>query len=141
MTVTFFGHRDAPEGLELKLKEVLCDLIENSGVKRFYVGNNGAFDRIVYSVLGELKLIYPHISCTTVFAYMPTSERYDNFYVKDSILPQVVAASHPRYAICARNKWMIDQSDLVITYVRRRYGGAARFRKMAVSKGKKIIDL
>ncbi len=36
---TFFGHRDCPDAIETKLREVLIDLITNHGVDMFYVGN------------------------------------------------------------------------------------------------------
>lgn len=72
MTVTFFGHSDAPDTLKDKLKDVLVDLITNWGADLYYVGNNGNFDRLVISVLKELKGIYSNIEYRVVLAYMPT---------------------------------------------------------------------
>lgn len=60
---TFFGHRDCPDTIKEKLREALTDLIEHHGVNLFYVGNQGNFDAIARSVLGELKKQYPHIDC------------------------------------------------------------------------------
>ena len=51
---TFFGHRDCPSSIKPKLREVLIDLIENHTVDMFYVGQQGAFDSMVRSVLKEL---------------------------------------------------------------------------------------
>ena len=48
---TFFGHRDCPSAIKPKLREVLIDLIENHAVDMFFVGQQGAFDGIVRSVL------------------------------------------------------------------------------------------
>ena len=50
---TFFGHRDCPSSIKPILREVLIDLIENHTVDMFYVGQQGAFDGIVRSVLKE----------------------------------------------------------------------------------------
>lgn len=52
---TFFGHRDCPETIKPRLREVLVDLITNQSVDMFYVGNQGRFDALVRSVLRELK--------------------------------------------------------------------------------------
>ena len=57
---TFFGHRDCPETVKPKLREVLVDLITNRGVDMFYVGHQGQFDAMVRSVLQELKKAYPN---------------------------------------------------------------------------------
>ena len=35
---TFFGHRDCPESVKPKLREVLVDLVTNHDVDMFYVG-------------------------------------------------------------------------------------------------------
>ena len=48
---TFFGHRDCPESIKLKLREVLVDLITNHGVDMFYVGHQGQFDAYAHSEL------------------------------------------------------------------------------------------
>lgn len=68
---TFFGHRDCPETIKPRLREVLIDLICNQGVNTFYVGNQGQFDGIVRSVLRELEKEYPEIHYAVVPAYMP----------------------------------------------------------------------
>ena len=63
---TFFGHHDCPSSIKPKLREDLIDLIENYSVDMFYVGQQGAFDWIVRSVLKELVLVYPHIRYAVV---------------------------------------------------------------------------
>ncbi len=36
---------------------------------------------------------------------------------------------------------MIDRSDIVITYVCRSFGGAAKFKSLAIRKKKTVIEL
>jgi len=50
----FFGHRDCPSYVKPKLREALVSLIEQFGVTMFYVGQQGAFDVMVRSILKEL---------------------------------------------------------------------------------------
>ena len=54
-----------------KLRSVLAELIEHSGVDTFYVGRQGDFDGIVLSVLLELADVYPHISYNVVLERLP----------------------------------------------------------------------
>ena len=68
---TFFGHRDCPSSIKPKLHEVLINLIENHAVDMFYVGQQGAFDGIVHSVLKELVSVYPHIRYAVVLERLP----------------------------------------------------------------------
>ena len=68
---TFFGHRDCPETIKPKLREVLVDLITNHGVDMFYVGHQGQFDAYVRSALKKLKQEYPQINYAVVLAYIP----------------------------------------------------------------------
>ena len=139
---TFFGHRDCPNSIKSKLYTVLIDLIENHAVDMFYVGQQGAFDGIVRSVLKELVLIYPHINYAVVLERMPPKQ--DEFYTRDysdTMLPEGIETVPPRFAISWRNKWMIKQSDYVVTYTTRSYGGAAQFAGMAERQKKIVINL
>ena len=136
-TCTFFGHRDTPQSVKPLLQTVLCDLIEQ-GVDRFYVGNQGNFDAMAAALLKELEQSRG-IRFEIVLAYLP-KER-DPFFETHSILPEGIENVPPRFAIEYRNKWMIDHSDIVITYVRRSFGGAAKFKTLATKKNKTVIEL
>ena len=56
-TCCFFGHREVTHNIRDKLTVVIEKLITEENVTKFYVGNQGQFDSMVYSVLKELK--YP----------------------------------------------------------------------------------
>lgn len=137
---TFFGHRDCPEIIKSKLKELLIDLITNHNVDMFYVGNQGRFDAIVRSVLRELKNEYPQIHYAVVLAYMPGKQTENNDY-SDTMLPEGIETIHPRYAISWRNNWMLRQSDYVVSYITHSWGGAAQFAKKAEGQRKTVINL
>lgn len=133
---TFFGHRDAPDTIRPHLQTAIEHLILKENVTCFYVGNHGAFDRIVYSVLRQMREKYPHIRITVVLAYMPSSK--DDCYGEDSLLPEGIEAVPKRFAVNYRNKWMLRRATYVITYITHTYGGAARFVDKA-RKQKKIL--
>lgn len=143
-TCTFFGHRQCPSALRPQLREVLVDLIEGQGVHTFYVGNQGNFDHLVYSVLRELCQEYPGITYGVVLAYLPT-ERQDRGEqaVDDShtMFPEGIETVPKRFAIDWRNRWMLKRADYVVTYVTHSWGGAAKFAEQARRMGKRVVNL
>ena len=139
MTVIFFGHKDTPKEIEPTLRTTLIDLIENHNAAVFYVGNNGNFDTMVRRQLENLSQTYP-ITYNVVLAYLPVKKsEYDDF--TNTLLPEGIEAIPTRFAISYRNKWMIQQSDVVVTYVTHSFGGAAQFKEMAERQGKMVIEL
>ena len=139
MVCTFFGHKDTPKEIEPTLWSTLIDLIENKNVNVFYVGNNGNFDTMVRRQLEDLSKTYP-ITYSVVLAYLPTEKnKYDN--LTNTIYPEGLETVPKRFAISWRNKWMIQQSDIVVTYVTHNFGGAAQFKEMAARMGKTVFNI
>ena len=139
MTATFFGHKDTPKETEPTLRTTLVDLIENHGATEFYVGNNGNFDAMVRRQLEDLSNTY-QITYNVVLAYLPAKKsEYDDY--TNTILPEGIETAPKRFAISWRNKWMIDQADVVVTYVTHGFGGAAQFKELAEKQGKTVIEL
>lgn len=136
---TFFGHRDCPASVQLRLHFVLVDLIENCSVDTFYVGNQGIFDRVVCSVLRELAQEYPHIKYTIVFAHLPNFPSPHSFDI--TLLPGGIEHIPPRYAVSWRNNWMLDKADYVVSYVTYSWGGAFKYTDIAKQTGKYVINI
>ena len=128
---TFFGHSQCPD-LRGELRDAVMRLA-GDGVDMFYVGDNGRFDAQVRSVLSELGLRYG-----VVLAYLPkgAGAGFD-----DTMFPEGLELVHPRYAIERRNRWMLERSDYVVTYVHHSWGGAAKFAALAERQGKRMIRL
>lgn len=139
MGCTFFGHKDTPKEIEPTLRSTLIDLIENKNVTVFYVGNNGNFDTMVRRQLEDLSQIYP-ITYSVVLAYLPT-EKNKNDNLTNTIYPEGIETIPKRFAISWRNKWMIQQSDIVVTYVTHNFGGAAQFKALAERKNKTVVEV
>ena len=139
---TFFGHHDCPSSIKPKLREVLIDLIENHGVDMFYVGHQGVYDGIVRSVLKELVSAYPCINYAVVLERIPQKrDEFNTLDYSDTMLLEGIETVHPRFAISWRNKWMLKQSEYVVTYITHSWGGAAQFAEMAQRQKKMVINL
>lgn len=138
----FFGHRDCPDTIKPTLRDAIVELIENRGVTRFYVGHQGAFDAIVLSVLRELEKKYPQIKYDVVLAYMPQeTTEHDTEMEQHTLLPEGIETAPKRFAIDRRNKWMLQNSDYVVTYVRQTWGGAAKFASEAKRLRKVVVEI
>ena len=137
MTCTFFGHRDTPKETEPALRLTLIDLIENKNATVFYAGNHGNFDAMVHRQLEDLSRTYP-IKYYVVLAYMPGKNDTPD---EHTILPEGIETVPRRFAINYRNKWMLNKSDIVVTYVTRPIGGAWEFKQIAKRQRKTMISL
>ena len=142
MVCTFFGHRDCPSSVSPILCKTILELIEKHNVDTFYVGNSGSFDLIVKSVLRKISLQHPHIRFYVVLAYIPQnniSDSWDDY--SETIVPEGIEFSPKRFAISWRNRWILKQSDYVVTYITRNYGGAVTAYSSAIKQGKTVINL
>ncbi len=138
MTVPFCGHRDTQASPELRawLTDCVEELIEE-GADTFYLGGYGGFDRLAASVVWKLKEKYPRIESVLVLAYLGRevdAEKYDR-----TMYPEIEGGP-TRFAIVRRNRWMVDHSDVLVTYIILDTGGAAGTRKYAMRKKKRIIN-
>ena len=139
-TACFFGHRDVTHDIRAKLQFIIEQLITEEQINSFYVGHQGQFDSMVYSVLKELKVKYPHIRYIVVLAYMP-DEHIKEVYGEDTLFPDGLESVPKKYAISKRNEWMIQHSDYAVCYVHKITGCAAKFREKAEKKWLRIIDV
>lgn len=139
---TFFGHRESPVTIRPKLRETIIDLIAHHGVDMFYVGQQGKFDAMVRSVLKELVPIYPEVNYAVVLERVPSDRtEFDFRDFSDTMLPEGIEAVHPRFAISWRNKWMLQRSEYIVTYITHSWGGAAQFAEQAKGQKKTVINL
>lgn len=137
MNCTFFRHRDVPKEVKEKLKEIIIELIAKKNVNVFYVGNNGAFDRMVREILKEVKNKY-NINYYVVLAYIPKKDEYSDY--TDTIYFDELNTVPYKFRIIERNNIMLKKADYVITYVRHT-GNAKDFKALSEKQGKRLINL
>ena len=139
----FFGHRDTPDDIKDKLRQEVRFLIIKENARKFYVGNQGHFDYMAFTVLREMKSEFPVIDYAVVLAYMPDRPVYEYSYFKpeESLFPDGLEKVPRKYGILWRNDWMIKKADTVICYVNHYFCGAGSMIEKAQKKGKRIINL
>ncbi len=60
-------------------------------------------------------------------------------YYDHILIPEGVYGAHHKAAITKKNRWMVEQSDLVIAYIERALGGAYTAMKYAEKQKKKLL--
>ena len=144
-TVSLFGHREIDDlrQLESRLYPAVKALIQAKQYVTFLIGRNGEFDEFAASVIkqaqkesgkedGDVALVLPY----TVAGL----EYYERYY-DDIIIPDSVNRVHPKAAITVKNRWMIEQSDLIFFYLERNKGGAYAAKRYAERLKKTVVNL
>ena len=137
---TFFGHRDAPAGIYLSLTESMRRLV-SEGVDSFLFGHNGSFDLMAMRAFCEIRRAAPSIRGAVVLAYHPAERPVRLSYDIETVYPDELRDVPLRFAVDKRNHFMLRHADYVICYVHSPGGGAAKFRALAISSGKHVIDV
>ncbi len=145
MVLSFFGNRDFFEFQidRKKLINLINNIIKEEKVD-VYLGLQGNFDSFALSVCREMKLTNDKIKIYFVppyfDSYIKRMKEITDYYFDGIILPEI-SIKPERFAIIRRNKWIIDQSDVVFCYTISNFGGAYTCLKYAQSHNKKVIDL
>ncbi len=138
-SAVFIGHSVCYQIPEERLKEVIIESIEN-GVTDFYSGGQGDFDVLCAQTVYRLKNTYPHIKNYLVIPYL--SFNIFNKKIFDEILfPEAFEKYHFKAAIPQRNRYMVNQADVAICYIRHGWGNAFKTFEYAKRKELKIINL
>lgn len=147
-TCTFAGHREVYQPMiEAKIKKTIQGLLQTDSEFVFYTGGMGEFDRKCASAVRSAKRLYPNlkIRLALVLPYMSnklnTEKAYYEYYYDEIIIPAELCGVHYKAAIQKRNHWMVDQSDYVVAFVYRDFGGTVETVKYARKQGKPVINL
>ena len=93
--------------------------------------------------MNELRQKHPNIEIVLVLAYLPTEKggKDEERSCTSTIYPEGLELVPQRFAITYRNRWIVEQSDYLIAYVRSSHGGSYEALKNAKRKGKRIVNL
>lgn len=147
-TVSFFGHRyiDNSLAIDTALDDLIGTLLRSKEYVEFLVGRNGEFDQLVSSAIRRCKRevrdnnsahvwVLPYVTAD----FRDYEDDYRAYY--DEIEIFNYAGSHYKAAFQARNRNMVDRSDLVVFFVERHEGGAYQTMRYAMQQDKQYINL
>lgn len=145
MIISFFGHADffESDGNENIFLNILNDLdIDDNS--QFWFGGYGNYDRFAFNCCK--KFLAAKKQCKTVYItpyidglFLNNGKNITLLY--DEIVYPPLENVPKRFAIVKRNEWIIDNSDIIIFFVNRTFGGAYTCLKYASRKKKKYYNL
>ena len=115
-TCFFIGNRHTPSHIKECLVEAVEKHITEYCVNVFTVGNYGAFDRLVKSVLTEAKKRHTDIELYLLAPYAFTQKIEIPEEFDGSLYPEGMEKVPKPYAIVQANRYMIQNSDYLISY-------------------------
>ena len=144
-TCTVTGHRDLSGGIDVEKTEEILLAAVNSGYDTFMVGMAIGFDFLCFKILEKIRCEKK----IRIIACVPCKGQADKFseaqkeeYLRMlSSADEVVILSdrYTPYCMHRRNAFMVDNSSLLIAYLRTEKGGTYNTVKYAGSKGVTII--
>ena len=143
--VTFAGHREIDDfrEIEAKLYDTVCNIVRTHEFTEFYVGSDGEFDILATSVIRRVRKVQGEEKCAInlVLPYTKSNQKIIEHQFDSVIIPPRLHGAHPKAAIGERNRWMVENCDLIICYVKRK-GGAERTMRYAEKSDKiKVVNL
>ena len=144
MNVSFCGHSYIldKEDIENKLQNALNMM--DYPIINFYMGGYGDFDAIALKCFRGFKENKKNTSIYFISPYL------DEKYLKgksllidlcDGVIYPDIEKVPYKFSILARNKWLVEHSDIIICCVYKTFGGAAKMLEYAKTKNKIIINL
>ena len=134
-TCCFTGHRSIP----LEHQELICKLIEktlleyiNNGYSNFCTGGALGFDTLAAQAIINLACTHPHIRLILVLPCQSQARYWSeqDYRVYENIKKQAheiiyTSNQYTRGCMFKRNRYMVDNADVLITYCKRDTGGTA----------------
>ena len=139
----FAGHSDIhDETIKEKIYIEAERLYREQGVKAFWVGDYGAFDRYSASVIEKLKKKYPDITLELVIPYLTkriicNKEHYH--YFNNIIIADIPQNTLPRVKIIKANEYMVNKCEYLISFIEHTWGGA--YKTYMYANRKKHIEV
>ena len=146
MIVAFCGHRNYIETAadEEKVLALLSSCV-GAGACELFLGEYGNFDSFAYRCAKKFKGERTDRRLVFVTPYLSTEYRKNAVeYTKnrfDQVVYPPLETVPPRYAIVRRNKWIVEQADVLIAYITHKHGGAYTMYQYAQKKEKVVFNI
>lgn len=135
----FIGHREVSSEILAELTEVVKRHIAEYGVREFFVGNHGGFDRMAAKAVMEAKQQYPEITLSMLIPFHPAERAVKLPRGFDgTFFPPGIEKVPRKFAIVRANRYMIDHVDYLIAYA---WHPASNARNMVAYAQKKGVLL
>lgn len=145
MVIGFCGHAsyNATRHDEEKILQIIDEVAKNRQVD-FYLGGYGDFDNFAKMCAQKYKQKHPDSKLIFITPYLGEWIEKRRKYLEeeyDEIVYPPLEKVPYKFAISVRNKYIIDNADVVIAYVKVDFGGAYSALKYAERRNKIIFKI
>lgn len=137
----FIGHRDAPASLLPTVRAAVEELIRREGVRDFYVGSRGNFDKMAAAAVRGIQEKYPQIRLYLVLAYLPEGREEPPAGFAGTVYPEGLEKVPRRYAILQANRAMVDSCPVLVAYAPYETGNARKVVEYARRRGRRVVEI
>lgn len=146
----FTGHRNIPDdhiSIVMRQTENTIRTLIAKGVSRYFVGGAIGYDIMAAQILFRLRDEFPQIKVVLAYPFDGSTSRWTEGQ------RAAFSRSIPMYDMCirisstasrgsylARNRYMVDHSDVCISYCTHQSGGTAYTVRYAQKKGIPVFD-
>lgn len=128
LTVSLFGRRHISKvfTIEKQLDDLVTELLRREEYVEFLIGRDGDFDLLAASVVRRCQkhIRADNSALVLVLPYKRAGTDSLASYYDEVILCPLSEKAHFKATHQARNRYMLERSDLAVFYVERQEGGA-----------------
>lgn len=145
----FTGHRTIPDRHADSIIEQLELIIEQlikRGITDFYCGGAVGFDTIAAIILIKYKTMYPQVRLILALPcenqdkdFSPSEKAVYNFTKSEADEIIYTEEKYCKGCMYKRDRYLVDNSDICVCYLKKRYGGTAYTVRYALQSKKKMI--
>lgn len=144
-TCAVTGHRDLSHGIDIEKTKKILYAVTEAGYDTFMVGMAIGFDFLCFGILESIRLekkikIIACVPCkgqADKFSEPQKEEYMRMLSVADEVI--VLSEKYTPYCMHKRNAYMVDNSSLLVAYLKTDKGGTYNTVKYAESKGISVI--
>lgn len=146
-TCAFTGHRILPKNFDTSFLERVINRTIEIGYDTFLVGMAVGFDTIVFNLLEKVRInsgikIVACVPCNNQDLKFSLAQKKEYKKMLDSADYKIILTDkYTPTCMMERNKFMVDNSSILICYVTKNYGGSYATKKYAISKGIKVVEV
>ena len=146
MLISFFGHSNfiKTEAYEEKILSLLEEKVGDAPAD-FYLGGYGDFDCFAFECCKKYKSKHPSVSLIFITPYITEEYQKNNLEHQkekyDSIIYPEIEKKPLKFAIHYRNRWMVEQANVIVCCIEHSWGGAFKAYQYAKQKKKCIFNI
>lgn len=145
-TVAFTGHRAVKKDFNIEDLIYTVESLIIGGKDTFLIGMAIGFDTICFETLLKLKKSYPQIKIVACIPCENQSKSWNfaqkikyNYLLEKADEKIILGKEYSPNAMLKRNRFMVDNSSVLVAYIYKTVGGSYYTAKYAVENDKEII--